>query len=180
MVEVLVTIVILAIGLMGAVALQAAALQANAQTRHQVVATALASELGEVMRGSHRVALNKNASANPYLVDHSGTTLAAPSVDCRTGVCTGATDNDRYNAANWQMYEWLQRAMEDLPSPRIVVCFDSTPVEATTGLGQWDCDGLGNTIVAKLSWTGRDTAGNLTFNADHPVTVIPVTAGSEE
>jgi len=180
LVEVLVTIVILCLGLMGSVALQASALQANAQTRHQVVSAALASELAEIMRGNHRVALNKDASANPYLVDVTAGSLTAPAVDCRTGACTGASDTDRYNAASWQMYEWLQRAMQELPSPHIVVCFDSTPFDTGTGLGEWECDGLGNAVVAKLSWTSRDTTGTLSFNADHPATVIPVTAGSEE
>lgn len=66
LVEVLVTIVVLSIGMLGSAGMQTAALQANTQTRHQVVAAALASELAEAMRGNHKVALNANPAYNPY------------------------------------------------------------------------------------------------------------------
>lgn len=49
--EVLVTIVVLSIGMLGSAGMQTAALQANSQTRYQVVAAALASELAEAIRG---------------------------------------------------------------------------------------------------------------------------------
>ena len=78
LVEVLVTIVILSIGMLGSAGMQTAALQANSQTRYQVVAAALASELAEVMRGNHRVALSTEPATNPYLIDYSTGALAAP------------------------------------------------------------------------------------------------------
>lgn len=127
LIEVLVTIVILCVGLLGSVGMQAAALQANAQTRHQVTATALASELAEAMRGNHLVALEPEAEDNPFLMDYSGGTPASPEVDCQTGDCLGVDKDARLNAARWLVQEWQLRAIAQLPSPRIVVCFDTEP-----------------------------------------------------
>lgn len=179
--EVLVTIVILCVGLLGSVGMQTAALQANTQTRHQVAATALASELGEAMRSNHRVALQRLAADNPYLIDHDGGTVPAAPRDCQEGLCSGTDDAARLDAAQWQVTEWLQRAVAELPSPRIVVCFDSAPFDAA-GQSRWACDGTGDVMVAKMAWTSLDTAGNLQLGnrMANPLVVMPITAGSPQ
>ncbi len=182
LIEVLVTIVILSVGLLGSVGMQAAALQANAQTRHQVVATALAGELAEAMRGNHLVALEPQAANNPFLIDYAGGTPASPDLDCRKGECLGVTTDSRLDAARWMVYEWQLRAIAQLPSPRIVVCFDSAAFDAA-GQSRWDCDGSGSTAVAKIAWTHRDTAGALVHHTDAdvgPMLVIPISPGSNE
>lgn len=179
LVEVLITILILCVGLLGSVGMQAAAMQANTQTRYQVAATALAVELAEAMRGNHQVALQTSAAANPYLIDFTGGTVAAPSEDCQQGDCQGNDAAARLSAAKWQASEWVQRAATELPSARIVVCFDSAPFDAT-GLPRWACDAAGDVVVAKMAWTSLDTSGALVISASapRPMVVIPVTAGS--
>ena len=180
LVEVLVTIVILSVGMLGSAGMQTAALQANAQTRRQVVATSLASELAEAMRGNHRVALNTDAANNPYLIEHSSGPLVAPPVDCMVDVCSGNTDAQRLSNAQWQVHEWMSRIQSELPSPRVRICFDSTPFHTTTGKAEWDCDNTGDVMVAKIAWTRINTQGELIFGstAPSPLVVIPVTAGS--
>lgn len=179
LVEVLITILILCVGLLGSVGMQAAAMQANTQTRYQVLATALAAELAEAMRGNHQIALQTAVAANPYLIDHDGGTFASPPQDCQRGECQGNDDTARLNAARWQVSDWGQRATAALPSARIVVCFDSAPFDAA-GLPRWACDATGDVVVAKMAWTALDTSGALAFsaNASRPLLVIPVTAGS--
>lgn len=179
LVEVLITILILCVGLLGSVGMQAAAMQANTQTRYQVSATALASELAEAMRGNHLVALQTSAAANPYLIDFDGGAITAPPEDCQQGECQGNDATARLNAAQWQVSEWVQRAADELPSARIVVCFDSAPFDSS-GQSRWACDGSGDVVVAKMAWTRIDTSGALTFSAQapRPLLVIPVTAGS--
>jgi len=180
LVEVLVTIVILSIGMLGSAGMQTAALQANSQTRYQVVAAALASELAEVMRGNHRVALSTEPATNPYLIDYSTGALAAPPVDCLVESCSGSTDEDRLSNAQWQVHEWLGRLHAELPSPRVRICFDSTPFHATSGAAEWGCDDTGDVMVAKIAWTRINTQGTLMFGSEatSPLVVIPVTAGS--
>ncbi len=180
LVEVLITIVILSIGMLGSAGMQTAALQANTQTRHQVVAAALASELAEAMRGNHKIALTADPADNPYLIDYSAGELAAPTIDCLAESCSANTDEDRLNNAQWQVHEWMSRLQTELPSPRVRICFDSTPFHATTGAAQWDCDNLGDVVVAKIAWTRVNTRGALVLGsaATSPLVVIPVTAGS--
>lgn len=180
LIEVLVTIVILSIGMLGSAGMQAAALQANTQTRYQVVAAALASELAESMRGNHRVALSTVPAANPYLIDYTAGTLVAPPVDCLVNSCSGNTDAQRLSNAQWQVHEWMARVLAGLPSPRIRICFDSAPFHATTGEAEWNCDGTGDVMVAKIAWTRINTQGVLVTGstANNPLVVIPVTAGS--
>jgi type IV pilus assembly protein PilV len=176
----LVTIVILSIGMLGSAGMQTAALQANTQTRYQVVAAALASELAESMRGNHRVALNTDSAVNPYLINHESGTLAPPPIDCMLVSCSANTDEERLNSAHWQVHEWMGRVQAELPSPRVRICFDSAPFDATTGEAEWNCDNTGDVMVAKIAWTRINTLGSLVFGsaAINPLVVIPVTAGS--
>ena len=180
--EVLVAVFILCVGIVGTVGMQTASLQANAQTRHQVTATALASELAEAMRGNHHVALNNDPDANPFLIDHAGGTPASPDANCQSGDCTGIDDTARLNAARWLVHEWQQRAIAQLPSPRIVVCFDSAAFDAS-GQTTWACDGAGSTAVAKMAWNHRDTTGALVYATaadQRPLVVMPISPGSAE
>ena len=71
MVEVLVAIVILSIGVLGAVGMQAAGMRNSREVRSQALAGALARELAEKMRGNHTVAIQTTAAANPYLMDQT-------------------------------------------------------------------------------------------------------------
>jgi type IV pilus assembly protein PilV len=180
LVEVLVTIVILSIGMLGSAGMQTAALQANTQTRYQVVATALASELAEAMRGNHLVALNADPAVNPYLINHVSGDLTPPPVDCLVESCSANTDEERLSNAQWQVHEWMSRVRSELPAARVRICFDSAPFHATTGAAEWECDDTGDVMVAKIAWTRVNTLGTLVFGsaATSPLVVIPVTAGS--
>jgi type IV pilus assembly protein PilV len=179
LIEVLVTIIVLSIGMLGAAGMQAASLQANTQTRYQVIAATLAGELAEAMRGNHHIAQKPLAAANPYLIDYSSGTLAQPAIDCQVAACSGNTDADRLSNAQWQVHEWMTRVQSDLPAPRVRICFDSAPFDST-GQARWDCDNTGDLVVAKLAWTRINTQGSLVFGstAPSPLVVIPVTAGS--
>src|SRR5665647_1026487 len=67
--EVLIAIIILSIGMLGAVGMQATAIQSNKEARNQATATTFARELAEKMRGNHTVAIKTAAADNPYLFD---------------------------------------------------------------------------------------------------------------
>jgi type IV pilus assembly protein PilV len=179
MVEVLVAIVILSIGVLGAVGLQASALQANKEVRYQVVAVTLAKELTEKLRGNHAIAIKPAAADNPYISD---TTLSAapsaPSTNCFTTGCA----NDALAVARWDMYDWQQRLFGALPSPRIRICMDAAPYDSA-GVPKWDCSNSGDALVLKLAWNSSDTQGELVFSsaaASRPLVVLPLTAGSSE
>ena len=69
LIEVLVAIIVLSVGMLGAVGMQSAALRSNKESKNLAAAVMFARELGERMRGNHSVAIKTVASDNPYLFD---------------------------------------------------------------------------------------------------------------
>jgi type IV pilus assembly protein PilV len=179
LIEVLVAIVILSVGVLGAVALQASALKSNREVRYQVVAVSLAKELAEKLRGNHAVAIKTATADNPYLTD--ATLTAAPSAPSNNCFTTGCA-NDALSVARWDMYDWQQRLFNALPRPRVRICMDATPFDGT-GAPQWACSNTGDVLVLKLAWNRTDTKGQLIFTSDaasRPLVVLPLTAGSSQ
>lgn len=175
--EVLIAIIILSIGMLGAVGMQASAMQANKETRNQAAAATLGRELAEKMRGNHTVAIKTVAADNPYIFDATlSGTIATPSVNCFTAGCPTHKD-----AATWDVADWQGRVQAALPTPRVKVCFDKNPFDSA-GKPRWACTDDGDVTVLKMSWTRSNTAGTLEFAASTgiPVIVIPLTAGSSE
>lgn len=182
LVEVLVSIVILSFGLLGAVGLQAAALKNNRDARLQSEATNLARELAEMMRANARVA-GAAGAANPYRGSFGPGQLApATSSDCLN---LGQQCDSPQDVANAQMTEWLARVQDTLPGARVVVCLDSQPYDKD-GLPRWACtngsNAQQNITVIKLGWTRAGSQNQLeTAGADgsRPHVLIPVTPGGQ-
>ena len=180
LVEVLVSVIILSIGVLGAVGMQAASLQSNKEVRYQVIAASIARELAEKMRGNHAVAIQTTATANPYLLDTTITgssTFSAPSPNCYSAACpTGL------NIAAWDIYDLQLRLQNALPSPRIRICLDKQPF-TSNGTPQWACTNDGDVTVLKLSWNRANTKGETEFTSQAssiPLMVLPLTAGSSQ
>lgn len=179
LIEVLVAIIILSIGMLGAVGMQSAALRSNKETRNQAAAVTFARDLGEKMRGNHTVAIQTTSANNPYLFDTTLTgtsSVATFSVNCFTTGCPVLKD-----AATWDVADWQDRVQATLPTPRVKVCFDKEPYDSA-GIAKWACTNDGDLSVLKMSWTTSNTAGSLTFAAGTgvPMVVLPLTAGSSQ
>lgn len=179
LIEVLIAIIVLSVGMLGAVGMQSAALQSNKESRNQAAAVTFARELGEKMRGNHTVAIQTAAADNPYLFDTtlSGTSsVASFTVNCFTTGCPIPKD-----AAIWDVADWQTRVQATLPTPRVKVCFDQNPYDSA-GMARWACTNDGDLAVLKMSWTSSNTAGTLTFAASTgvPLVVLPLTAGSPQ
>lgn len=170
--EVLVAIVVLSFGVLGAVGLQAAALQANKEARYQSSAVALGRELGDLMRGNKDIAIQAVAGSNPYLVDFTGT---LPTANPTCTPCASQTEVAQFN-----MRDWLRRVSDVLPGARVVVCFDATPYSSADGVPQWACSNDGGLAVVKIGWTRQSTNAGSTEpeRAVRPVIVLPLIAGS--
>jgi type IV pilus assembly protein PilV len=171
LIEVLVSIILLGIGVLGMVGLQAWALRSNQQARYQGTAVRLGRELGEMMRSNPGIA-TINGSGNPYLVDTS-TTVPSGATNCQTGACPASLD-----IAKWDMQEWYARVNSELPGVRVVVCYDSAPYDAS-GLPVWACTPGANTTltspVVKIGWTTANTVnGGIAKLATVPGVIVPV------
>lgn len=182
LVEVLVSIVILSFGLLGAVGLQAAALKNNRDARLQSEATHLARELAEMMRANARVA-GASGAANPYRGNFGpGQLTPATSSDCLN---LGQQCDSPEAVANAQMTEWLARVQHILPGARVVVCLDSQPYDKD-GLPRWACTDANNAqqniTVIKLGWTRAGSQNQLEAagaKGSRPHVLIPVTPGGQ-
>lgn len=154
--EVLVAIVVLSFGVLGVVGLQAMALQANKEARYQSTAVALARELGDMMRSTKVVSVNKVAAQNPYLIDFQNGNFPAAPNDCFAAACP-----TQLSVAQFNMNEWLTRVNAAVPGVRVVVCFDDNPYDPGTGRPRWACDGgATGTSVVKIGWARLSTDSN--------------------
>ena len=196
LIEVLISIVILSFGLLGAVGLQSFALKSNREGRLQSVATTLAREYAEMMRGNKQIGLNTNKTNNPYLLDDK-TIKTAADVPSAWAYCmnTGCEATSltlaqvQTKVAESEVVEWLARVQGELPSAWVKVCFDEAPFDSN-GLPQWDCTApsAGATensiIVIKMGWTQSaieraQTGDAALVKADvRPTLVFPVTSGN--
>jgi type IV pilus assembly protein PilV len=115
--EALVALTLLAVGLLGVVALVLSGLRTSHEAQLQTSAITLAADLGD------RIRANRTASAG-YALDE-GAVLDRPSATCRAaGECTSA------DIARLDLYEWQQDAYANLPG-----CVTRVTVESIDGGG---------------------------------------------
>lgn len=147
LIEVLVSALILAIGLVGVAGLQAFSLKTNQSAFMRSQATALAYDLADRMRSN--VA---GATGNFY-----DPALAAFDANCNTTVgCAPAV------MALHDLAEWNAAINTYLPMGQGFVCIDSTPYDGTSAADP-QCDGAGTGFSVKVWWDDdRDGAINVT------------------
>lgn len=189
--EILISIVVLCFGVLGAVGLQAASLQANREARLQASAARLGEEISELMRSNKDVAGKTTSSTdNPYLINIKMGDSDPVNQNCGypgKSACTSKED-----IARRDIYEWWERVTATLPGARVSICQDSAPYDSS-GLPQWTCSNSGGVIVLKIGWTRANTLRGATGadansattnntgafdNALRPSIIFPVTPGS--
>ena len=147
LIEVLVSGLILAIGLVGVAGLQAFSLKNNQSAFMRSQATALAYDLADRMRSNV-----PGANGGFYAPAN-----AALTIGCKTvSGCSPA------QLAEHDLAEWNTTVATFLPMGTGFVCIDSTPDDGT-GVGDAQCDGAGTQFAIKIWWDDdRDGAINLT------------------
>lgn len=171
LIEVLVAVLVLSLGVLGAAGMQAASLRANREARAQEVGTRMAMELAELIRANHVQARNGTTATNPYLLDFSNT---APST---SSTCfTAANCSSGMEIATRDVTDWAQRAAPLLPGIRVKVCYDTEPFDPS-GKPRWACNDSGDTIQVKIGWARADLnrSTNSVDAATTPAVVLPVT-----
>lgn len=175
LVEILIAIIVLSIGLLGAVGMQLTAMKGSLEAQRQSMAMSLARELAEQLRGNKQEALTTNAYDIDIDFSDGETQVEDPPLNCAAVACT-----DRANMAAWEVSDWLIRVSALLPGARVRLCIDSQPYDAN-GLPRWECDDAGSVYVLKMGWTRADTRqGELLTAANPPFLALPLTPGSEE
>ena len=127
MIEILITIVILSVGLLGVAALQATSLKNNHSAYHRTQATHLAYNLADRMRAN----LDLKAS---YVTNDPSTASLQPTCLTTAG-CTPA------NLAQHDLKEWHNKLINDLPSVSATITEDTGTFTITIN---WDDNRDGN------------------------------------
>ncbi|MEA5098213.1 MAG: type IV pilus modification protein PilV [Burkholderiaceae bacterium] len=155
LVEVLVSIFVLALGVIGVAGMQLTAMRSGQQSTNQTVAVQLATELADKMR-ANAVEMKKGDST-AYLFSYNSVADSAP--DSVTA-CYSGTGCSAEQMAAYDIYEWKLRLKAQLPGGRAVVCRDSTPFDSSKGTYTWDCtqpavSGVNSPMVIKIGWLGK-------------------------
>lgn len=140
--EVLVTLVIFAFGMLGVAGLQVVSLANMDSAQHRSVATLKASEMAERIRANPGAAYSGASGAdNRCRTAHYSNRNAAPAN------CTPA------QMAADDLWDWSQELAARLPSGRGTVCIDSTPADGVPGAPA--CDGSGTALAIKVWWNDK-------------------------
>lgn len=165
-IEVLVALCLLALGTLGATAMQLAALRTRHQSALLTDAQHMAAGMADRMRantGQMRLA----DTDNPYLnlfYDVADGAPAAPARQCFTGsACSGA------QLASFDIYELKRQIGKVLPGGRVVICRDASPWDEVRHALRWDCGGAGGApVVIKIGWRGKNPDGSPLQDAARP------------
>ncbi|QAU35240.1 type IV pilus modification protein PilV [Janthinobacterium sp. 17J80-10] len=159
LVEVLVSLCLLSIGVMGAASMQLSALRSTQQSGFYNIALQLATEIAEQVRNTSGTSFG--AGSNPLLTLDFKSSEQVPGA---TGLCWDVGSScDGADMAAFGAYEVQRRLKTMLPQGQIKVCRDAAPWDDQAHSYRWDCDGAGSDapIVVKLGWRdpGKGQAG---------------------
>lgn len=159
LIEVLVSVLVLAIGIIGTAGMQLAAMRTGTQSSFQSAAVQLAGELADRMR-ANSASMKSPDAGNPYLgIDFQGGPAqgAGPSTSCYGNACSSQ------ELAQFDIQAWQGRLAAALPNARALVCRDARPWDSSAQAFTWDCaaeDGNAS-LVIKIGWQGKNADGTL-------------------
>ena len=164
LVEVLVSLLLLALGLLGASILQLTSLRARHESALLSAGTQLAAGMAERMRANSALMYGPDAG-NPYL----GVSYAAPADGAAPGggamACFGIAACSAAQLAQFDIAEWKQQLHAALPGARVQVCRDAQAWDGAAQGWHWNCSGgKGAPVVIKLGWRGRQPDGQAAVN----------------
>ena len=153
LVEVLVALLLLAVGLLGGSAMQLSSLRARHESALLSTAMQLAASMAERMR-ANSTQMQAIDADNPYLgLDYEAGPAGEPG---GAPACLGDTGCSAAQLAQFDIAEWKQQLRKDLPGARLRICRDALAWDAAAHGLQWNCSGgSGAPVVIKLGWRGR-------------------------
>ncbi len=165
LVEVLVSIVVLGVGVLGAAGMQLTAMRTAQQSAFHTFSHQLAVEMAGAVQAGHGRLLQA-LGADPYIgLDYQAAVDGEPQKPAK--LCYGDECNPQ-ELAEFEIYEWKTRVKAALPAGRVMVCRDSSPWSGIVNALTWNCNGGvgGNApIVIKLGWQAKNPDGSLQRDA---------------
>lgn len=180
--EVLVSILILAVGMLAAAGLQLSAIRTTQQSSMQTLAMSLAADMADRMRAND-VIMNAPDATNPFLQVNlqSGQALSEPEKFCNleSAACTPT------ELANFEIYDWQKRLRELMPTAQAVICRDTNPWDSVGKMYKWRCTVTSTStdsgpVTIKVGWQAKKPDGTLLrqSNGEFPPQVALIVAPS--
>lgn len=173
LIEVLLALLVMAIGVLGILALQLVGLRATRDTLLQSSAVRLATDIAEQVGGSTRSAALLQSFAQ---FDYVATDAVADNSATCYGVDSNCTPDQ---LAGFITHQWQERLRETLPGGRVRICRDTAPWQAANKSMRWECNGAtDNNDVTSPLWikVGWRTESASAFPPSAPQVVLPVAA----
>lgn len=157
LVEVLVAVLLLAIGVIGAAGAQVAALRTRHGSALMSDGVQLASSLADRMR-ANTAQMQRGDGVNPYLQLRYNVAAGAPAVPAT--LCYHAPGCSSEQIAQFDAYELAAALHAGFPGGRVAVCRDATVWDTARARLSWDCAAAADApLVIKLGWHARRDAG---------------------
>jgi type IV pilus assembly protein PilV len=175
LIEVLVSLLVLTLGVIGVAGMQLAALRTAQQSTFQTTALQLASEMADRMRANDSQ-MKSTGTDNQFLkVDYTAANgkPTAPAKLCYDAACNAE------ELARFDVYEWQNRIRSGLPAGRAVICRDASPWDTGADALTWDCQpGAGDDapVVIKIGWSARGGNPDGSLRADRAAPLPPAVA----
>jgi type IV pilus assembly protein PilV len=154
--EVLVSVLVLGLGVIGAAGMQLNAMRASRQAAFQGVALKLAIEMAELIKDQNGLVADGGLLADglDYRADVDSP-ISAPA-------CTGKAANCNVDAVGrFALRDWQERLRLQLPSARAVICRDTSPWSDNEQGYRWDCSAnvsgprvAATSFAIKIGWRG--------------------------
>ena len=163
LIEVLVAVLVLAAGVVGAAGVQVAALRTSHATGLISDGLQLSGSLAERMRANPEQSRAGDA-ANAYLqLRYNAASEGAPAP--AGPMCFGAASCNSAQMAAFDLYEIKLALHADFPEGRVAVCRDAAVWSGATGSLTWECAAAANApVVIKLGWRDRRAPPDAAIN----------------
>ena len=177
LIEILVSLVIFALGMLGTAGLQLATLRSNQFTAQAATATQLARDYEEIVQMIPSATISASEGATSFSALDTNVASSATITDCKgpSAVCTPA----QFSA--YMLNEWKNQVTTNLPAGRAVVCRDSAPKDTSgdgNGLYHWTCNNQGDLLMIKVGWAAKTVKNDVVMQTiaqdDRPRIVISI------
>lgn len=155
LIEVLISVFVLVVGVIGALGMHMHALRTAQQSSYQTRALHLAADMADAMRANVEQ-MRLDDHLNPYLqVDYQSSTSSR---SVNTFACYGASGRcDSQELAKFEIAQLQQHIDADFPSGRVRICRDASPWNEVIQRYEWDCASASNAsmlapLVIKIGW----------------------------
>tara|TARA_R110001599_G_scaffold64023_3_gene178842 strand:- start:460945 stop:461532 length:588 start_codon:yes stop_codon:yes gene_type:complete len=177
LIEVLVALFVLAVGVIGAVAMQLTALRTTQQTDIRTQALHLASEMADSMSSKPMQILLEEGRL-PFLLNHDEKFDAAST---KVGNCF-LTDSpcDAEQLAHFNLKEWSLRLQKTVPGGRAHICRDAAIWNKDIDQINWSCDDTStkSPLFIKIAWRQKSQNNDSGEDLDSTLTVIALSVSS--